>query len=130
MEELLKKTREATGSDTASIMLPDTEDKHLFVAASLGLDDGVVNRPQPVGKGLAGRVFESQNHDGFSSEDPGLAEGGATGKRRLAASVPIKADKKVVGVLSINLETDRDDSYLTYCEMLEPLAESAAQSVD
>jgi GAF domain-containing protein/anti-sigma regulatory factor (Ser/Thr protein kinase) len=104
LHELLRRLREALGTDTASILLFDEERNELVSRATVGLeveiDEGV---RVPLGRGFAGQVaarrepWVVENASTVEIFSPFLREQGVVSM----AGVPMLADERIVGVLDV-----------------------------
>ena len=108
--ELLERTRELLGVDTAAILLIDEEGKDLVATAATGLEEEVRAGVRiPIGEGFAGRVaaqaqpvtLDHVDHDTVINQiliDKHL---------KAMAGVPMLAPSRVIGVLHVGSLTSR-----------------------
>ncbi|BCJ38566.1 hypothetical protein Athai_60690 [Actinocatenispora thailandica] len=104
LDELLERTCEALGAETAMVLLLDRGSDDLVVAASRGLpDEKRYGTRVPVGAGFAGRVAASRSPvyldrvDATTVLDPALSSAGL----RALLGVPLISFGDVIGVLHI-----------------------------
>ncbi len=121
--EILDRAIEVTDAKTSSIMLVDTDGGRLRIASARGISESTVNRlRQRIGEGVAGTVFATHNPMTERGQFPSLAEEDGRPVYRVAASVPITASGKPIGVLSINAESTEN---LLDKKVLNPLTRLA-----
>jgi signal transduction histidine kinase len=132
LNELLLRTRDILGTDTAAILLLDDRGKDLVARAAVGLEEEVERGVRvPVGRGFAGRVAAEKRPivlpdvERADIHNPILREKGI--KSLLGA--PLLARGEVVGVLHVGTLTPRkftpDD-----VQLLQLVAERAGLALD
>jgi PAS domain S-box-containing protein len=131
LHELLHRVREALGSDTATVLLPDVDGQHLTVWGSDGLREEVELKLQvPVGQGFSGRIAITRKPlvvDDVSQLpviSPFLRQ-----KVKSLAGVPLLVEDRLVGVMHVGTTVPRhftaDD-----VRLLELVAERAALVIE
>lgn len=100
---------QACGCRRVSIMLPDECRRHLYIGESTGIDPEIVNSVSvPVGKGIAGRVFESRESIIINANDDLQSSSAAYDSPFFVSapilSTPLGSAGRIVGVLNL---TDR-----------------------
>ncbi len=133
-QELLEEVLAATGAQTGSVMLPDTDGEHLAIAASIGLPRDIVAATRPhLGEGLAGRAYATGVASVLQGEVPQFAEAAGL-THRVAASIPIQRDGRRMGVLSINIDSREpiveSELLKTLDRFIEPAQRAIFRSVD
>lgn len=130
LEKKLEEILTATGAESGSIMLPDRDGEHLGIAVSIGLPKETIKKSRPrVGSGLAGQAFASGKPRSRKAEIPTLAEVGGVPRCRIAASTPITRDGQMLGVLSVNVETEEDLSEAQLTEKLSGFLPSVEETL-
>jgi len=133
-QTLLEDVLTATGAQTGSVMLPDSDGEHLAVAASIGLPRDIVAAIRPrLGEGLAGRAYATGVASVLQGEVPQFAEAAGL-THRVAASIPIQRDGRRMGVLSINIDSRESiveaELLKTLDRFIEPAQRAIFRSVD
>jgi serine phosphatase RsbU (regulator of sigma subunit)/anti-sigma regulatory factor (Ser/Thr protein kinase) len=110
LDELLLRVRDILGTDTAAVLLLDTEKNELVARAAKGIEEEVERGVRiPVGKGFAGRIAAERHPVALTTVDhttvlnPILFQKGI----RSLLGVPLIAHGDVVGVLHIGTTTPR-----------------------
>jgi serine phosphatase RsbU (regulator of sigma subunit)/anti-sigma regulatory factor (Ser/Thr protein kinase) len=110
LDELLLRVRDILGTDTAAVLLLDTEKNELVARAAKGIEEEVERGVRiPVGKGFAGRIAAERQPVALTTVDhttvvnPILFQKGI----RSLLGVPLIAHGDVVGVLHIGTTTPR-----------------------
>ncbi len=138
LPQLLDRTIQAvaqlTRSRRVSIMLPETDRRYLTIARALGLDRAIVDTVrQPIGRGVAGRVFSEARpivQSGAGSEPP-------PGERYLSGSfvsMPLillhdDGTECVVGVLNVTDHVSRGGLPFFELECLDMVGNIAASAI-
>jgi phosphoserine phosphatase RsbU/P len=131
LTELLERTKEILGADTAAVLLLDYSSGYLIATAAVGLEEEVRQGVRiPVGRGFAGRIATSRRPvildevDHTTVLNPILLEKGI----RCLMGVPLVVSGRVIGVLHVGSLTNRkftsDDAGL-----LQLAADRAAAAV-
>jgi len=132
LNEILQLAVASTKADSGSIMLVDETGSHLRIAVADGLPQWVVTHTrQKVGEGVAGEVFATGRPRHVCGQLP-THEGGSADVRpglREAVSVPIPNREGPIGVLNINLESDRAPLEEQTVSLLTMLAREASGAV-
>ena len=104
IKRLLKWLQEYTGVDTVTLLLPVSDQQHLAVYATLGLEEEISQEIRiPIGEGIAGRIALSMQPiiiDDMSAVDvfsPILRQKGL----RSLVGIPIPINEQFVGVLHV-----------------------------
>jgi response regulator RpfG family c-di-GMP phosphodiesterase len=141
LDMILKTTVDAAAALTScrriSIMLPDSENRRLIIAASLGIEEHIVrNVSLQAGESIAGRVFQSGRAVVISDQQQAETLLDNRERRDLSGLpllvTPLCASETIIGVLNI---TDRmterpfDESAFSYLNLLTNYAASAIQNV-
>jgi GAF domain-containing protein len=115
----ISKARAIAQAKTVSVMLLDTDGRHLRIAAAEGLDAATIEETRrAVGAGLAGRVFATGQPQTQHAEIPPRAEDEASMLSRFAASVPLRSSGQTIGVLSVNTDAADPVSELALVDRL------------
>jgi len=133
LDRTLQAVAQLTRSRRVSIMLPEPDRKVLTVARALGLDPAVVDAVrQPIGRGVAGRVYSEAQpivQSGKGAAPP-------TGESYLSAafvSMPLlvqdESNECVVGVLNVADHVEREDLPLFELECLDMIGNIAASAI-
>jgi GAF domain-containing protein len=109
LQQILSTAIRALHAQTGSIMLLDKDGSHLRIAVAVGLPEHIIQGVrQPVGTGIAGSVFAGgkgqivRGRVRRQGQDRGLRP-----QLRAAAVVPILRDNRPIGVLSVNVESEK-----------------------
>jgi phosphoserine phosphatase RsbU/P len=108
--ELLERTRELLGVDTAAILLIDEQGKDLVATAATGLEEEVRAGVRiPIGEGFAGRVAEQAQPVTIDHVDHDTVINQILIDKHLKAmaGVPMLAPSRVIGVLHVGSLTAR-----------------------
>lgn len=132
LNEILQMAVAASRADSGSIMLVDETRNHLRIAVADGLPQWVVTHArQKVGEGVAGEVFATGKPRHVRGQLPGI-EGGSADVRpglREAVSVPIPGQDGPIGVLNVNVESERPPLEARTVALLTMLAREASGAV-
>jgi GAF domain-containing protein len=132
LNEILRMAVDASKADSGSIMLVDETEHHLRIAVADGLPQWVVTHArQKVGEGVAGEVFATGLPRHMRGQLP-ITEGGSADVRpglREAVSVPIPGKDGPIGVLNINVESERPPLPEQTVALLTMLAREASGAV-
>ena len=104
LAELLERTRELLGVDTATILLIDDAAKDLVVTAASGLEDEVRQAVRvPIGEGFAGRIAAEGRPITLDHPDAGAVVSQAVLDKHLSSmvGVPMVSPDRVIGVLHV-----------------------------
>jgi phosphoserine phosphatase RsbU/P len=104
LAELLERTRELLGVDTATILLVDDSGTDVVVAASSGLEEEVRLAVRvPIGEGFAGRIAAEARPVTLDRVDATTVVSQAILDRHLTsmAGVPMLSPERVIGVLHV-----------------------------
>jgi phosphoserine phosphatase RsbU/P len=131
LAELLERTRDILGADTAAVLLVDFSSGQLIATAAAGLEEEVRQGVRvPVGRGFAGRIAAEHRPVILDRVDPTTVLNpilAAKGIRSLLG-VPLVAGGRVIGVLHVGSLSGRrftgQDS-----ELLQVAADRAAAAV-
>ncbi|HEV2240415.1 MAG TPA: GAF domain-containing protein, partial [Streptosporangiaceae bacterium] len=131
LAELLERTRDIVGADTAAVLLLDFSSGQLIATAAAGLEEEVRQGVRiPVGRGFAGRIAAEHRPVILDRVDPTTVLNPiltAKGIRSLLG-VPLVAGGRVIGVLHVGSLSGRrftsQDS-----ELLQVAADRAAAAV-
>lgn len=136
LQKTIEVSAEMTTCQRVSIMLPDQNGEYLFIAASMGIPDQIVNNVRmEIGRSIAGRVFATgqpvlinNQEDATSTLDPSdvrLFEG------LPMFSTPMRASEKIVGVMNLTARIGNrpfDVSEQGFINLLTNYAATAIQS--
>jgi phosphoserine phosphatase RsbU/P len=134
LAELLERTRDALGADTAAVLLLDWSSGQLIATAAAGLEEEVRQGVRiPLGRGFAGRIAAEHKPvvldrvDHSTVLNPILL---AKGIRSLLG-VPLVAGGRVIGVLHVGSLTGRTftDQDVELLQMAADRAAAAVQSM-
>jgi putative methionine-R-sulfoxide reductase with GAF domain len=133
LTELVSRTRELMGTDTAAILLLDSSGRELVATAACGLEEEVRQGVRiPVGEGFAGRVAASGQPLILHHVDRSTVINQILIDERLAvmAGVPITASGRVLGVLHVGSRTPRQftDADIDLLRLVGDRAGMAAQA--
>jgi phosphoserine phosphatase RsbU/P len=131
LAELLDRTREILGTDTAAVLLLDFSSGQLIAAAAAGLEEEVRQAVRiPVGRGFAGRIAAERRPVVLDQVDHTTVLNPILWARgiRSMMGVPMVAGGRVIGVMHVGSLTSRrftgDD-----VELLQLAADRAAAAV-
>ena len=114
LETVVDETRDALRASVSSLYLLDRDAENLTLAATNGLDRFQIGRARvPFGAGVTGRVAESREPlviPDVSSDERFLWVRGIDQRRFIASmlSVPLVWNDRIVGVLNVQTEQQRD----------------------
>ncbi|HWL94111.1 MAG TPA: response regulator, partial [Phycisphaerae bacterium] len=141
LDSILKRTievaAELTSCQRVSIMMPDAAGTVLTIAASHGISEHVVQHVRtPIGKSIAGRVFQSGDPILINSQDEAEAVLESQDVRVFEGlpllSTAMRAPEKIVAVLNVTGRIGSrpfDVSELGFLNLLTNFAASAIQNV-
>lgn len=126
---------EATGSTRVSAMLPDPEGKHLIIVRSVGLNDATLVKVKvPLGRGIAGKVFESGKPVIVNTPMDATQSSPIYDSEFFASvpfvSAPFGSGNEILGVLNVTDHTGGapfTDGQLEYVTLIASIAGSALQ---
>jgi phosphoserine phosphatase RsbU/P len=131
LDELLDRTREIFGADTAAVLLLDPSSRQLIATAAAGLEEEVRQGVRiPVGRGFAGRIAAERNPvildhvDHTTVLNPILWSKGI----RSIMGVPMVAGGQVIGVLHVGSLAPRQFTSQD-TDLLQLAADRAATAV-
>jgi sigma-B regulation protein RsbU (phosphoserine phosphatase) len=131
LAELLERTRDALGADTAAVLLLDDSSGQLIATAAAGLEEEVRQGVRiPVGQGFAGRIAAEQKPVVLDHVDHTTVLNPILWAKGIHAlmGVPLVAGGRVIGVLHVGSLTAREFT-ADDVELLQLAADRAATAV-
>ena len=131
LDQLLERTRDVLGADTAAILLLDSEAGELVATAAKGIEAEVLQGTRiPIGKGFAGRIAASAQPlildivDHTTVLNPILYENGI----RSLSGAPLISAGRVLGVVHVGTLAPREFTE-TDSDLLQLVGDRAASAI-
>jgi phosphoserine phosphatase RsbU/P len=134
LAELLDRTREILGTDTAAVLLLDPSSGHLIATAAAGLEEEVRQGVHiPVGRGFAGRIAAERRPVILDHVDHTTVLNPILWLKGIQSmmGVPMVADGRVIGVMHVGSLTARGftDDDVELLQLAGDRAAAAVQSI-